>query len=549
MNKTAVACSLLLAFCHAAANAQFSETVEVRITNVEAIVTDRAGKPVSGLTSDDFEVYENGVRQELTNFTEVHESVPSAILEPGAAPSAESVARDPRPRVVTVFVDNTTMDMMNRNSVLPELQRFIYENVRPGDAVSIYTWGNNLRMELEPTSDAAAVDAAIARIAKQAKPPGSDWRPEFEREIAELIEAYRDRISPVPEKPAISLAITTASGYANRNTTAMRQKGEAIKSVLASLRGVDARKVLVLLTESLETNPAEQAFMFIDALRDEFEGSFSAMSEARIYELPEMATDIATAANASGVTLYPINTAGKFTDNQQRDPSMNAQLTLRPVITAHTSTINMHAIATNTGGLATAGSSNWKLAFDTISNDLNVYYSLGYRTSGERQDRVKNVEVRLAKKRHNVRTRKAIVERTAASEMSDSVTANLFHDASKNDLGILASAAPGTAAAGGVNVIIPVTIHIPTETLTLMPDGTELAGSFSLFAAFLRQDGAVSRVAKQTHQFRFPAESLPRRKELTVKLDVTADPRTGSISLGVMDEVSRATGFAVVKLN
>ena len=33
-----------------------------------------------------------------------------------------------------------------------------------------------------------------------------------------------------------------------------------------------------------------------------------------------------------------------------------------------------------------------------------------------------------------------------------------------------------------------------------------------------------------------------------MKLDVTADPRTGAISLGVMDEASSATGFALVKL-
>ena len=87
--------------------------------------------------------------------------------------------------------------------------------------------------------------------------------------------------APPPELPPIETAITIASGYANRSTVEMRQKSEALKSVMASVRGIDARKVLVLLTQSLETNPGEYPFMFLDALRDEFNGRFSPMSEAR----------------------------------------------------------------------------------------------------------------------------------------------------------------------------------------------------------------------------------------------------------------------------
>lgn len=43
--------------------------------------------------------------------------------------------------------------------------------------------------------------------------------------------------------------------------------------------------------------------------------------------------------------------------------------------------------------------------------------------------------------------------------------------------------------------------------------------------------------------------SLARRKEVTVKLDVTADAQVGAISLGVLDDGSNATGFALVKLD
>src|SRR5215213_9161641 len=302
MMKRILTLSLFAALSHGIANAQFSETVEVRVTNVETIVTDKAGKPVAGLTKDDFEVYEDGVKQELSNFAEVRESVPAGTLAQGEMP-ADAVPSTRR-RVIAVFVDNATVELANRNGVLPELQRFLREGARPGDAVVIYTWANSLRMELEPSSDPAEIDAAIGRLAKRVVPPGSDWRPKFEAELNELIQAYKERTPGglAPEKPAIGEAINLASSYADRNSAEMRQKGEAIKSVIASLRGTDARKVLVLLTQSLDTNPAEAVFNYIGAMGDEFTGSIVPASEARVYELPQLATDIASAANSAGVT-------------------------------------------------------------------------------------------------------------------------------------------------------------------------------------------------------------------------------------------------------
>jgi VWFA-related protein len=546
MMKNGLALSLLLALTPTL-HAQFAETVEVRVTNVETIVTDKAGKPVGGLTKDDFEVYENGVKQELSNFAEVRQSTPAGTLTQGEAPA--DVVSDTRRRVIAVFMDNATLELANRNGVVSELHRFLRENVRPIDQVVIYSWDNSLTSPLEPSSDPAEIDAAVAAISKRVVSFSKDLRPRFEAELKELIDATADLGPPglpSPPKPSAAEVITLASSYADRAAAEMRQKGEAIKSVIASLRGTDARKILVLLTQSLDTNPGEPFFNYADALQGSIEGNINPASESRVYALPQLAVQVADAANSAGVTLYPINLAGKFADNSLRDASVTNQLTNRPVDSTQTSTMNLFTLAANTGGIASAGSSNWKLVFDTIANDLNIYYSLGYRTDGARQDRVKNVEVRLKKKGYTVRTRKSIVEQTAATEMNEAVAANLFHAREHNDLNIKAGI--GSATPAGENLVHPLTITIPTSTLTLMPDGNDLVGKFSVFAAFLRADGAISSVGRQTQQFRFPAASLAKRKEVTVKLDVTADARVGAISLGVMDEVSSATGFALVKL-
>src|SRR5262245_15207259 len=78
------------------------ETIEVSIVNVDVFVTDKAGNRVRGLTKDDFEVFEDGVKQPLSNFAEYTTAAPSAPL-----PSSRGVApaQTDQKRTVVVFAE------------------------------------------------------------------------------------------------------------------------------------------------------------------------------------------------------------------------------------------------------------------------------------------------------------------------------------------------------------------------------------------------------------------------------------------------------------
>jgi VWFA-related protein len=557
MNLKTIAVIVSLTAVCAPALAQssfFSEVMEVRVTNVDVIVTGKGGKPVPGLTLEDFELYENGVKKDITNFLEIREDAAPALTAAGTSPEATAttaatavVPEDTRRRQIVVFFDNAAIKPFHRATLYPFLDRFVKENVRKGDELSVITWERSLKAELDPTGDQAAMAATLKRLSVERAnglPTGSDLE-HFRDQIMFVVRSYQGagRVPPWNE------AIATARSYAMSASQVTRQRVEALKSVVRSMRGAPGRKILVFVTENLSTNPAEGAFAFLDSVKDLFEGvDTPAMSYARDFEIVGLTRDVADAANSSGVTLYPIDLGGKFGDSEFGDASTNRIITSAPMVITPTANITVSTIAAETGGVALYGSTNWKLAFDTISSDLGTYYSLGYRSEGDKKDQLRNVEVRLkSRQRYAVRMRHAVIEPSASSEMTDAVSAHLFRAVSGNDLAIRVSA--GTAAPGeSESVTIPVTVVIPTEKLTLLPDGTDLTGSFAVFAAFVRKDGAVSKVARQPQSFRFPAESLNRRKEITVKIDVKADARTEGISVGVMDEASRATGFAAVKL-
>ena len=50
--------------------------VSVTLVQVDAVVTDAKGKPVPDLTSDDFELLQDGRRQKITNFSYVGDAPP-----------------------------------------------------------------------------------------------------------------------------------------------------------------------------------------------------------------------------------------------------------------------------------------------------------------------------------------------------------------------------------------------------------------------------------------------------------------------------------------
>jgi VWFA-related protein len=536
---------------------KFFAAIEIRVMNVDAVVTGKDGKPVSGLSKDDFEIFENGVKQEITNFLEIRGMAapapsPSQSQPPSAQPASTSPAATEaefRPRLITIFVDNSALHPFHRNAIIPPMQRFLQENMRVGDQAMIVTWASSLEFELPMTSDRAAVDATMKRLVSHTTGGVmvAAEKERFRKALSDLITMYAS-LTP-PEKPPYMSGLGEARSYAMRRDHEIRQREAALKGVIASLRGIEGRKILVLVTEKFATNPSDDVFAYLDSIKSSFAGGDGAfpMVDAREFERNALITEIGDAANSSGVTLYAIDGAGKGADEIENDASVRVPVNSRSAPVMITGGLTLRSIAAATGGTALSGSSNWQLAFDTIANDLNSYYSLGYRATGERRDRTNAIQVRLKDKKYSVRTRQAVVEKSMASEMADAVGANLFYPAAKNDLKIGVTAAEPGSVAGG-SMVVPVTITIPTEALTLLPDGSDLTGSFAVFAGFLRSDGAVSKIDRQQKEFRFPAESLKRRKEITVKLDVTADVRTGEVSIGVMDERSHATGFAAVKV-
>ncbi|MEA2339584.1 MAG: hypothetical protein QOE82_3591, partial [Thermoanaerobaculia bacterium] len=80
--------TFLVFLCASVLSSQVTESIDVRIVNVDVTVTSK-GAPVRGLTRDDFEILEDGRLQTITNF---YASDDTRTLSTAIAPAAATTA-------------------------------------------------------------------------------------------------------------------------------------------------------------------------------------------------------------------------------------------------------------------------------------------------------------------------------------------------------------------------------------------------------------------------------------------------------------------------
>src|ERR1700693_3594104 len=125
-----------------------SERVEVSVTNVEVIVTDSKGNRVSGLTRDDFEVYQDGTPQKISNFYAV--SGGKVLLDDGEvvgldSPEAKAEIPAELKAKYVLFIDNLNIQPQNRNRMFKSLEEFVTQTVGPLAEAEIITYNRSLK--------------------------------------------------------------------------------------------------------------------------------------------------------------------------------------------------------------------------------------------------------------------------------------------------------------------------------------------------------------------------------------------------------------------
>lgn len=521
----------------AADQGAFFDVVTVDVVNVEVFVTDKSGNPVTGLTKDDFEVYEDGRRIAITNFYAVHEGAvarqpgeePEAPTVPGM-PAADALPEDQRLYLI-VYIDNFNIRPFNRNRVFRRIREFLNDNVDSGDKVMLVTYNRSFKERVPFTSDPALVNSTLFEIEKES---GLGVHRDSER---------RDAIRSIDDADSAAEAIAHVRSYAGSYHNDTMFTIDALKQLVSSLGGLPGRKALLYVSDGIPLVPGEDLYHFV---QEKFQDAGSVMLQAREWDASRRYQELANQANSNRVTFYTIDAAGLRTlsaasaefDRAGGSAFIDSQ-----------NTYNLQApllqLAEATGGRAIINTNDIGDDLKVISRDLDSYYSIGYQPAHAGDGRYHKIEVKLKQRGLRVRHRTGYRDKGLEQRMSDGTMAALLFGETGNPLGVGVEFGSATTRDDG-NAMVPIHVRIPLNGITLVPQGEGYEARLRVFVAASDSEGGLSPVQNAPLPIRIPAADIEQARQSAWGYDLTLLMRPGHhrVAVGLRDELGGVSSFA-----
>ncbi|MGH9423863.1 MAG: VWA domain-containing protein, partial [Thermoanaerobaculia bacterium] len=285
-----------------------TEHVEVKVINVDVDVVDKAGRPVTDLTKDDFEVFEDGRPQKIANFYVIENSgVKGAPVADAAAASSSQFQRK-----FILLVDNNYIDKIQRDKALAEIDRFVDGSFNGEHEWAIAMITQRLEVLHPFTADKGEIHAAIDRIRNS----GAFAE---QHEIDRSILSDRLRRMEVSNSGDASLIPTVdyakvvrfqAREQTYRALRAIRNTARAVREMTRGYAASEGKKVLILLNGGMETNTS-----FSSYTRETTDPEITEAQRQIGIALDEVVSE----ANASNFAIHIINAKGRGMIAPQHD--------------------------------------------------------------------------------------------------------------------------------------------------------------------------------------------------------------------------------------
>jgi VWFA-related protein len=359
--------------------------VNTHLVQVNVIVNDKRGNPITGLTKEDFVLLDNKKPQEIHLFsaeTNLPREQPPAPLSPDTYSNRLSEQANVSASVTVVLLDALNTEFADQGLTRKQVLKFL-EHLRPQDRVALYWLGNNLYVLSEFTSDVASLRGALNRSAGESN-----------RDLAESNVDYLSTNSPNSSLPAGIPAGQTSSRAAFRSAFDQRVANESTKNrvrlttaaliaIAHHLGSLAGRKNLVWVSGAFPFSLGQEKFD-LNWASDTGGGSF--------------AGEIARAAQAltdAGVAVYPVDArgllgngltaAGDYSEAPPPEFSGEGDEHL-PSRVAPGNLETMKVLAERTGGKAFYGSNNLSEAIRHAIDDARMTYTLGFYPASAKWD-------------------------------------------------------------------------------------------------------------------------------------------------------------------
>lgn len=451
----------------------------IRVTStlvqVDAIVTDRQGRPATGLEQADFEILQDGKPREISSFQFV-EAVRAAgpRRDTGPVPPRELSRAEVR-RTVAIVVDDLGISFASMNYVRESLKKFVEKNLAEGDIAAIVRTGGGPGASQEFTADRARLAAIAERLR---------WNP-IGRSGTAPFAALDDQSADVEEMAA-------AMSQEQEEYFALGSIG-ALQSIVAGLAEMPGRKSIILFSEGLTIVSPDQGATRVTRGLEGFIDSAN-RAAVSIYTVDPRGLQTAGFTAADGGNPGRRSTTGAAALERRRQANRDSQMSLQ-------------YIARETGGLYFQDDNDLARGLDRALADQQSYYLLAFRPADNYFDgRFHRITVRVKKPGFNVRSRGGFLgteeKKTAAPERLEPAARQLMRAISSpfrsNGVRTRLSCYFGS---DGTSSLVQSALHIDGRDIQFekTPEGN-YRGKVEILVAGFDESGAVAGQTTQGYQ-------------------------------------------------
>jgi VWFA-related protein len=385
--------------------------VQVDLVTNDVIVRDDKGNFVPDLKRDEFEIFEDGVKQDITSMTVVTGGRVNNVLAPPPPPPPEGIILPPRRprndvsgRIFLFFVDDLHLQFHNTGRVRELFKKISKELVHDGDMFGIVSSGPS-SIAIDMTYDKMRLDEAIKKIA------GNELKP------SDIIQGPSGSQGPSEVRYRAHVAFST------------------VNDILQNLEQVhNRRKALVYVSDGYDFNPFQDARLGTmdpnspfaqnefarsqNQMRSSDDGSGNTNQTDPFTQQQKQNEEFADAdlarelgeltrqANRANVTMYTIDPRGLVgmgDIDEQVDPQQWSEYVRK-------TQDSLRVIAEETGGLAVVNQNDMSKALKRIDAETSDYYVLGYYSKNpDPTKRRRQIDVKVTRKNASVWFRKEYV--------------------------------------------------------------------------------------------------------------------------------------------
>lgn len=437
-----------------------TQKIEVNVVNVDVTVLDSRGNPVTDLTKDDFEVREDGVPQQITNFSLIKGE--KLVAKP-EQPQQQAFASDSEMRrSVVVLVDVRAMgEKPQRARAVDALKKMLAQY--PDDSkwsVVVLRSGLRSMLTIVPlTDDRAKINEAFVAMQSGLSLPGSG-EAAIQRVKAVGYEGNSGPLSDV--RAAVDVA------------NAMDQAVSFFSAIIQTARGLEwlpGKKVMLIVSSAVPgyvrpgTQNAEALALMHEKMVEETNSA-----GANIFVIDPLGVS-ATLNMGGGNENYIAAESNRETSGGQRNIGGAAWL------------------SQNTGGLYLP-SNDMHQSLDKLQRATTNYYELAYHAPGA-DEKYHHITVTLKRPgRYTVTHRQGYLRLSKDEGFARAMASPLGIASQKPTLPVQLTLDEPKPAADGTNFNVPFRASVPVKLLQIL-DGKARA---HVYVSLFDKDGQLVRM-------------------------------------------------------